>query len=584
MMETPPGAAPAKKWDINLWRRFWTLARLYWVSEEKGKAWGYLSLMIILLICFTGMGVVINYSFGAFMTALTEKQIDSFYIQALILLGVFVVATPVSAFYGYVADKLGINWRQWLTGHFLDRYFRDRAYYEINWSKEIDNPDQRISQDIEYFTVTSLRFFSVVFSSVTQLLAFSAILWSISPTLMAVLLLYAAVGTLATLWFGKRLVFLNFQQLRREADFRYGLVHIRNNAESIAFYGGEERESRAVQRRFENVVENFNSLILWQRNLAFVTSGYSYLIQLLPYVVVARLFFAGQIAFGVVSQGAMAFMQVLNALSIVITRFEDLTRFTAAINRLHGFEAALGNGQDLTADRPRIETRQDDRLALNDLTVETPNHQRTLVRNLSLEMGPGQGLLIVGPSGAGKSSLLRTIAGLWSAGSGQIVRPDRTEMLFLPQLPYMVLGTLRDQLLYPKLDVKISDETLRAVLVEVNLADLPEKVGGFDTELDWADMLSLGEQQRLAFARLILVRPRYAFLDEATSALDLRNEARLYERLRQTSSLFVSVGHRPSLVDYHDRVLTLDGDQGWRVLPAAEYASGEETPAAPRGL
>jgi putative ATP-binding cassette transporter len=571
MKQTDHATPSAGKWDLNLWRRFWSIARLYWISDEKSRAWTFLILMVLLLISFTGMGVVINYAFGAFMTALTEKQEEQFYHQALILLGVLIVATPVSAFYEYISGKLGINWRQWLTGYYLSQYFRNRAYYEINWNRDIDNPDQRISQDIEYFTVTSLRFFSVVLSSISQLIAFSAILWSISKTLMGVLLIYATVGTLATLWFGKRLVFLNFQQLRKEADFRYGMVHIRNSAESIAFYGGEARESASVRARFGHAVENFNSLILWQRNLSFVTSGYQYLIQLLPYVVVARIFFAGKIAFGVVSQGAMAFMQVLNAVSIVITRFEDLTKFTAAVNRLHAFAATLQNVQAPPVERPGIETVKEDRLVLENLTIRTPNEARTLVRDLSLALQPGQGLVIVGPSGSGKSSILRTIAGLWRAGSGRIVRPDRSEMLFLPQLPYMVLGTLRDQLLYPQTNGHISEERLREVLQQVNLGDLPEKVGGFDTELEWADILSLGEQQRLAFARLIIANPRYAVLDEATSALDMQNEARIYDHLRKTTSIFVSVGHRASLVPYHDRVLEVRGNEGWRVMPASDY-------------
>ena len=570
MTDTP--VAP-KKWNLNLWRRFWSIARLYWVSDEKGKAWGYLILMIVLLLSFTGMNVVINYAFGAFMTAMTDKQIDTFYHQAFILLGVLTVATPISAFYGYVADRLGINWRNWLTNHFLTHYFQNRAYYEVNWEKDIDNPDQRISQDIEYFTVTSLRFFSIVLSSISQLIAFSAILWGISHMLMLVLVVYAAAGTAVTLWFGKKLVFLNFQQLRKEADFRFGMVHIRNNAESIAFYGGEDREASAVRGRFAQVVVNFNKLIVWQRNLSFVTSGYQYMIQLLPYVVVAQIFFAGKIAFGVVSQGAMAFGQVLSALSIVITRFEDLTKFTAAVNRLRSFASALEDIQAAQAEagRSRIETVVDDKLALEHLTVQTPNYQRTLVSDLSVALQPGRGLVIVGASGTGKSSLLRTIAGLWSAGSGTIVRPDLAQMLFLPQLPYMVLGTLRDQLLYPKMDSSITDDKLHEVLRQVNLEDLPEKVGGFDTELDWADVLSLGEQQRLAFARLMLARPRYAILDEATSALDLQNEARLYEYLRATATNFVSVGHRSSVLQYHDTVLELKDDQHWKLLPAGEY-------------
>jgi vitamin B12/bleomycin/antimicrobial peptide transport system ATP-binding/permease protein len=274
----------------------------------------------------------------------------------------------------------------------------------------------------------------------------------------------------------------------------------------------------------------------------------------------------------------MAFMQVLNAISIVITRFEDLTKFTAAINRLHSFAEAIQQSDHLlSSERPRIETITNDHLALQKLTVQTPNYLRTLIRDLSASLQPGQGLVIVGPSGTGKSSLLRAIAGLWSAGSGKIIRPDRSEMLFLPQLPYMVLGTLRDQLLYPKLDTDISEERMREVLKQVNLAELPEKVNGFDTELDWADVLSLGEQQRMAFARLMLIRPRYAILDEATSALDLQNEARLYEYLRRTTSIFISVGHRSSLLQYHDLVLELRSDQSWEIFPAAGYAPSGET-------
>lgn len=558
-----------------LFKQFWHIARLYWTSEEKGRAWLFLGLLTVLLLAFTGMSLVLSYSVRDLMTALEQKQPANFYHQAGVLFAIFVVATPVNAFYEYISRKTGINWRQWLTGHFLRRYFANRAYYDINWDKDIDNPDQRISQDIEYFTVTSLSFFSVVLLSLSQLISFSAVLYSISGWLTLVLLAYTVSGTVATLLFGKKLVFLNFQQLRREADFRYGMVHIRNNAESIAFYGGEEQESNHVAKRFLSLVENFNRLIVWQRNLGFVTSGYQYLIMLLPYLVMAPRFFAGLIAFGVLTQAAQAFDSVFSAASVIVSRFEDITKFTAAVSRLASFSAAI-DGQADDGKEPRIAMVVTDSLGSEAMSLKTPHTLRPLVRDLTFQAQPGKAVLIVGPSGAGKSSILRAIAGLWDIGTGSIMRPDLSQILFLPQLPYMIIGSLRDQLLYPKAQNGIPDEELRKVLEIVNLPDLPDRVEGFDAELDWADVLSLGEQQRLAFARLLITKPRYAILDEATSALDVHNEALLYEYLQESSTVYMSVGHRPTLVKYHQVVLELLGEQKWRLLPAGEYAAATQ--------
>jgi vitamin B12/bleomycin/antimicrobial peptide transport system ATP-binding/permease protein len=272
----------------------------------------------------------------------------------------------------------------------------------------------------------------------------------------------------------------------------------------------------------------------------------------------------------VITQAAQAFSSVFSAASLIVTRFEDLTRFTAAVNRLDAFSEILqrsGEGDG----KPKVVLVQADRLAAESVTVVTPHTLRPLVRNLTFDAKPGAGVLIVGPSGAGKSSILRTMAGLWRHGAGTIYRPDPSEILFLPQLPYMLIGTLRDQLLYPKCRENVADAKLREVLRLVNLADLPDRLEGYDTELDWADVLSLGEQQRLAFARLLMTMPRYAILDEATSALDVRNEAMLYETLQRSSTVYVSVGHRPSLVQYHHTVLELLGEQRWNLVPAAEY-------------
>lgn len=567
--------------DRKLWKGFWGIARLYWFSDEKWKARGVLALLIALLFSFSAMNIILNFVGRDFMTALTEKKLSDFYRSMFMYIGVFVIATPVSAYFSFVSRKLGVNWRLWLTKYFISRYFQRRAYYHIDQEREIDNPDQRISQDINSFTVNSLDFLSVLFFSLVQFISFVGILWTISMRLVIVLLVYATVGTIVALLFGKKLINLNFLQLRKEADLRYGLVHVRDNAESIAFYQGEERESSQVRQRLLAAISNMNFLIGWQKNLAFVTKGYEYLILVVPFAVMAPLYFSGEIKFGVVTQAASAFSQVLSALSVIVSQFEQIGAFAAGITRLESFASTVEGTAEAAErkDRPRIESIEEDHLAVERLTLQTPDYQHTLFTDLSLSVPSGSGLLIVGASGSGKSSLLRAIAGLWDSGEGRVVRPPLRDMLFLPQRPYMILGSLREQLLYPHLSRDVGDDRLAEALKRVKLEDLAERVGGFNAELDWGHLLSLGEQQRLAFARLLLAAPRYAVLDEATSALDVPNETHLYGLLQDSGATFVSVGHRPTLVAHHDQVLEIRGEGKWRLASAADFLRGQDGPA-----
>jgi vitamin B12/bleomycin/antimicrobial peptide transport system ATP-binding/permease protein len=350
--------------DPHLWKRFWQIARLYWFADEKRSARLVLALLLLLLFAFTALNVVLNFVGRDFMTALAEKDLPAFNKTLLLYLGAFVVATPVSVFYSFVRKHLGINWRLWLTSHFLGRYFENRAYYRVNDDKSIDNPDQRISQDISSFTVTSLGFLSILFFSLVQLISFIGILWSISVTLVLILLAYATVGTVVTMFFGKRLINLNFLQLRKEADLRYGLVHIRDNAESIAFFRGEEREKGQVKQRIMAAIENLRFLIGWERNLEFFTKGYEYIILILPIVVMAPMYFADEIKFGVVTQAESAFIQVLSALSVIVTQFEQLSNFVAGITRLETFSTALEpESKEKISEKPRIESEEESRLS-----------------------------------------------------------------------------------------------------------------------------------------------------------------------------------------------------------------------------
>ncbi len=543
----------------------------------RWQQWLFLGVLLLLSLAVSGMNVLISYVGNFFTTALSERDAPTFWRFFFVYAGVFVVATPIVVFFNFVQDLLGLRWRDWMTQKFLGQYFHSRAYYEINFEEDIDNPDQRIAEDIKSFTTTSLSFLLLGLGALIDVISFTGILWSISQFLAIFLVGYALVGTIVAALFGRRLISLNFNQLRREADFRYGLVHVRDNAESIAFYQGEAQAMGQIRRRFTDVLQNFRFLIGWQRNLALFRTPYRYATFILPSVILAPLYFSEQIKFGDITQAGFAFSQIFEAFALVVLQINQLSTFAAGINRLETFTEALeAQDQPPPAEVSTIHTQQAPEIALNDLSLNTPKGQRSLLSNLSVALQPQQSLVIVGQSGVGKSSLLRAIAGLWNSGSGSISRPDLSEMLFLPQRPYMVLGTLRDQLLYPHLDRDTDNAQLQVALQQANLPELVERVGGFDMELDWRDLLSLGEQQRLAFARLLLSKPSYAMLDEATSALDLENEKRLYERLRALGTTFVSVGHRTSLLKYHDFVLELYSDSSWKLTPIQDYRVNEE--------
>ncbi len=523
--------------------------------------------MVLLLLCLAvgASQVLISYVGRNFINSLAQRDSVRFYKDLWVYLAAFAVAIPIGVFYRYTAERLSLLWREWMTHVLVRRYFFHHAYYHLRGSNRLDNPDQRIAEDVKSFTTGVLGYLLTVLNSAITLICFIGILWSISWKLPLGLIIYTSLGTLLSILIGRRLVGLHFKQYQKEADFRYALIRVRENAESIAFFRGEKREHRHLLLSFKEVVTNTLGIIGWNRNLGFFTSSYNYTALIIPLIIVGPMYMRGIVEFGVVTQSEGAFAQVLVALSVIISQFEGLSAFAASIKRVgqlwdelddHDTEdAMIGRNSPVSFDEKALT------LKLTDLTVQTPDGEKQLTRQLNLALQPGKSVLIMGASGTGKSSLLRTIAGLWQSGGGSVDRPQLNHLMFLPQRPYMVQGNLKEQVVYPQNDEGTDDEVIREALRKVNFSELVDRVGGdFNRVVDWTNVLSLGEQQRVSFARIFLHKPVLAFLDESTSSLDEQNERLLYQNLQELGISFVSVGHNSTLKEFHDYLLVLHND------------------------
>ncbi|HEX4617961.1 MAG TPA: ABC transporter ATP-binding protein/permease [Stellaceae bacterium] len=553
-------------------RQAWALAWPYWNSDEKWTARGLLLAVIALNLITVALNVRLNAWNNDFYDALQQYNWPEFWRQFAIF-GVIAFLLIVVAVYSlYLRQILHIRWRRWLTDRFLRNWLDNQAYYRMQLDHTTtDNPDQRISDDLDRFATITLALSLGLLSSFVTLASFVTILWTLSGALTIPLgggvsieipgymvfaaLIYAIAGTWFTRWIGNPLIRLNFDQQRYEADFRFSMVRLRENAENVAFYGGEARELDTFKTRFARIVANWWGIIIRRKKLTWFTTGYSQLAIIFPFVVAAPRYFNKTIQLGGLMQISSAFNQVQDSLSFIITSYTEIAEYQSVVQRLSGFRERMdGIAAENSAPQPIELERRGAGVEVDMLDLNLPDGQ-LLRPNISLAAGHGEALLITGASGLGKSTLLRAIAGLWPFGRGRI-RVGDGSCLFLPQRPYLPLGTLADALVYPRAAAELPHASLADALRAVGL---PELVDRLEEEANWAQRLSIGEQQRLAFARVLLARPEIVFLDEATSALDEAAEISLYRLLREApwQPTIVSVGHHGTLRRFHDAVIDL---------------------------
>ena len=559
----------------STWSRFGRAVKNFANSEVGGRARGLFALLIALVVVFNALNVLNSYVGRDFMTAISNRDSARFIRQAMLYVGVFAASTLVGAFYSFSEQRLALLWREWLTRELLAAYLDRRAYYRLSAAGMLTNPDERIAEDVKAFTATTLSFILLLSNATVTVVAFSGVLWSISRTLFGVALLYAACGSALTVLFGRRLVWLNYNQLDKEADFRASLVHVHANAESIALLRREVRVGAGLRRRFDDLLTNMRRLIAVNRNLAFFTNGYNYLIQIIPAVVVAPLFIRGEVEFGVITQSAMAFSVLVGALSLVVTQFQSISSFAAVIARISSLADALEAVRARGA--AAIEVLQDGaRVAYEGLTLRSADDDHVLVRDLSVSISHGTNALIAGPNDAAKVALFRATAGMWEHGSGRIVRPGLDAILFVPERPYVLPGTLRDVLRPTAQERAVGDEQMTTVLRGLRLDGVLERMGGFDVERDWAATLSLGEQQLLSVARVILAAPRFVFLERPRATLGAAQADRVMSELRERSITCLTLSDGDDRLEDYDVVLELadDGASTWKPVDAGARGVG----------
>ena len=573
-----PNTSPASPIEPDDKVSAWSLIKPYWVSEEWKIAWGLLIAIIVINLVNVWISVRFNTWSGEFFNMLQNKSVKDFPHLMLVWAGL-VAALIVLFVYGrYLRQMLGFRWRQWLTTRYLQEWLGDGAFYRIERDRLADNPDQRISDDLQSFATSTLTLTLDLLSTVVTLITFVTILWSLAGALTVslggmpivipgymvwVAALYALGGSYMIYKLGHPLVSITYQQQKVEADFRFGLIRVRENSEQIAFYDGEQTEEATAQNFFQRIRDNWWRVMKYTKRLSFVLSFYSNIAYIFPLIVASPKYFTGAFTMGVLMQIQNSFGTVSDSFSWFINSYGSLVDWRATVNRLREFKRVMRASHLKESISPatahggiNLHYVDEEKLSTDGLSLALPNGTPlSQIRNITIN--PGSRWLVRGPSGSGKSTLMRALAGLWPFGDGSIDAPVNARMMFIPQQSYMPIGTLKAALTYPSSAETYTDDECREALRTCHLDDY---VGRLDESGHWARIMSPGEQQRLAAARVLLHKPDYLFLDEATSALDAANEARLYHLFteRLPKAAIVSVAHRESLAAFHEETLDVE--------------------------
>ncbi|QSA98508.1 ABC transporter ATP-binding protein/permease [Methylococcus sp. EFPC2] len=556
--------------DRLTWVRFVGVLKALSASEVGGRAIALFALLILMLFVISGLNVVNSYVGRDFMTAIANRNMAGFIWQAKIYIGVFAASTAVAVLSRFTEESLGLLWREWHTRQLVTRYLADRTYYRMKETGQVENLDERIADDVRALTVTTLSFVLMLLNGIITVVAFSGVMWSISPLLFGVAIVYAICGTLMSIVLGRRLVGLDSRQMDKEANLRATLIHVRENAESIALSHREERLQFLLLRRIRELADNFRRIIAVNRNLGFFTTGYNYLILIIPALVVAPLFIDGEIEFGVIAQSAMAFAQLVGAFSLIVSQFQSISSFTAVVSRLGSLWEGIEDARSSEVLGLEV-VKEDECMAYEHVTLKSAENDTLLINDLSVSIPCGTRLLVVGPSEAAKVALFRATAGIWETGGGRILRPSLEKIFFLPERPYLPPGTLRHVLLRSDREGATADDQIIATLRVLNVESVLTRIGGLDVEQDdWASILSLGEQQLLAFTCLLLAAPRFAFLDRPSTALTPEQVDHILKVLSNQSITYIVVGEDGEIIRNYDAVLELAINGGWSWNPVHE--------------
>jgi putative ATP-binding cassette transporter len=554
-----------KKEMIRLtWKRFRGAIRMLIESEQGPKAMLCALALVVMMLGINGLNLVNSYVGRDFMSAIENRNFQSFQTHALLYALVFIASTVVAVFFRFTEERLGILWREQLTWHLTESYLSARTYYRLDSATGVANPDQRISEDVRAFTTTTLSFLLLILNGTLTAISFSGVLWSISPLLFAVAVAYAVCGSALTVVLGKPLMRINYNQLDMEANFRADLIHVRENSESIALSHREGRFRARLKSRLDALATNFRRLIRVNRNLGFFTTGYNYFIQIIPAVIIAPMFISAQVEFGVITQSTMAFATLLGAFSLIVTQFQSISAFTAVTSRLQVLSEAIEKTHHTTPCAILVEEAPE-RVAYENVTIASSDRTRVLVENLNLVIQRGERWLVAGEDDAPKVALFRATAGIWDCGDGRIARPGLDDILFLPERPYLPPGTLRDVLLRTGMESVINDADIRIVLRSLGLEAAVERVGGLGADEDWDDVLSIGEQHLLSIARIFLARPAFVFLDRPGSSLPRAQIATILDMLKDQGTGVVVLAKDVEVNLPYDSILEIKSGGNWRV-------------------